>query len=100
VSVVYIPPMTPTLVVTAVPASGWIAVAITNPTPGGGAPALSVQSLSRRVVGDTSTGTVLVSGLASGATYNDFTATGRVAYEYQASAYGVNGTLTTSAWTA
>jgi hypothetical protein len=99
-TVTYLPPMTPTLVCTAVPASGWIAVAVTNPAPSGGAPALSDQDLFRRVVGDTSTGVQLASGLASGATYNDWQAASGVAYEYRVQAAGVNGTSTFSAWTA
>jgi hypothetical protein len=99
-TVTYLPPMTPTLVCTAVPASGWIAVVITNPAPTGGAPALASQDLYRRVVGDTSNGVLLSSGLSSGATYNDWQAASGVAYEYRVQASGVNGTSIFSAWTA
>jgi hypothetical protein len=98
-TVSYVAPMTPTLVCTPAPASGWIAVAITNPAPSGGAPVVSDQDLYRRKVGDTSTGTLVASGLASGATYNDWQAASGVAYEYRSQVFGVNGTSSFSAWT-
>lgn len=97
-TVSYVPPMTPTLVCTPVAASGWIAVAVTNPAPGGGAPALADQDLWRRKVG-TTVATLIASGLASGATYNDWQAASGQAYEYQVQANGTNGTSTLSAWT-
>lgn len=95
----YVEPATPTLVVTAMTSLGVIRVAITNPTPTGGQPALSTQELWRRVVGDTSDGVMVESGLASGATYDDWTPAASTAYQYRVSAKGTNGTSVWSAWT-
>jgi hypothetical protein len=97
-TVVYLEPNTPTLVATPVPASGWISVAITNPAPSGGRPAVASNDLYRRMVGDTVEVRVAV-GLANGATYNDWGATDGVNFEYRALAAGVNGTSIFSAWT-
>lgn len=99
-TVTYVPPMTPTLVDTASTANGWITVAITNPAPSGGAPAVSSQDLYRRPVGDTSTGTLITSGLSSGASYSDWTAPSGIAQEYRVQVFGTNGTSAFSAWTA
>lgn len=99
-TVVYVPPMVPTLVNTPSTANGWITTAVTNPAPSGGAPALSSQDLYRRNVGDTSTGTLITAGLSSGASYPDWTAPGGVAVEYRVQAFGTNGTSVFSAWTA
>lgn len=96
----YIEPATPTLALTPLPAQGYIQVAITNPTPGGGQPALADQELWRRTTGDTGDGIRLVTGLASGATYNDWKAVHGVAYDYRVRAFGVNGTSIYSAWSA
>jgi hypothetical protein len=94
-----IEPATPTLVVTALPTSGVVRVAIINPTPGGGQPAVTSQELSRRQVGDTDDGTRLRTGLASGATVDDWKAVSGVSYAYRVKVYGANGTSTFSAWT-
>lgn len=94
----YVNPMTPTLVVTPNPANGYITVAITNPAPSGGAPTVTYQDLYRRSAG-TTTAARLATGLASGATYNDWQAAGSQPYEYQVFVVGSNGASTTSAWT-
>jgi hypothetical protein len=91
--------MTPTLVVSAQAALGAIRSVITNPAPSGGAPALASQDLWRRVVGDTTDGVRVATALTSGATYDDWTVTSGVAYEFRAQAIGVNGTSKYSAWT-
>lgn len=95
----FVEPAVPTLVCTPVPAAGWIAVAITNPTPGGGQPVLSYNDLYRRVASVGGEGIRVASGLASGATYNDWRASSGTAYEYRALAFGANGTSIYSAWT-
>lgn len=101
-SVSYTPPATPTLVVTAMPASGFIRTAITNPTPGGGQPAVVDQALWRRPAGnaDTTTWIRVAASLANNATYDDWQAVSGVSYEYQSVVRGVNGTSSSSAWTA
>lgn len=99
VTVNFLAPDTPTIVVTAVPASGWISVAVTNPTPTGGRPVVSANDLYRRPIGDTSDGVRVAAGVAVSATYQDWRAVSGVAYEYRALAAGVNGTSTYSAWT-
>jgi hypothetical protein len=98
-TVSYTPPATPTLAVNPVPAAGWISVAIANPTPGGSQPAIATQDVYRRVVGDTSAGIRIATGIANNATYNDWHAVSGINYQYQAVAFGVNGTSTSSAWT-
>lgn len=45
----YTEPPTPTIVATPVPASGWISVAITNPSPTGSQPVFVAQNLHRRL---------------------------------------------------
>ena len=99
VTVDYAEPATPTLVATPLPASGVIRVAITNPAPTGGQPAVSSQDLYRRTVGDTGAGELVATGQASGTTVDDWRAVSGVAYEYQVVTRGVNGTTTASAWT-
>lgn len=100
-TVTYVPPMTPTTVATPAPGQGWISVAITNPTPGGGAPAVASQSLYRRIAGSGDlVGVRIGAGLASGATVQDFWAVSGVAYEYRSVVVGVNGTSTSGTFTA
>jgi hypothetical protein len=99
VTVSFLAPDTPTLVCTPVPASGWIAVAITNPTPTGGRPAVASNDVFRRAVGDTSDGVRVAAAAAASATVTDWWAVSGVAYEYRALADGVNGTSGFSAWT-
>lgn len=98
-SVSFITPMVPTLVASPLPTLGVIRVAITNPAPSGGAPAVSSQDLYRRKTGTTTTVRV-AAALASGATADDFRAVSGQPYEFQVLVTGVNGTSTTSAWTA
>lgn len=98
-TVVFVAPATPTLVASPNTAGGYISVAITNPTPGGGQPVLASQDLYRRVVGGTDSGVRVAAGLSSGATYADWRAVSGIAYEYRCLALGVNGTTTFSAWT-
>lgn len=95
-TVSYTPPSTPTLVATAVPASGWIAVVITNP--GGGA-TVSFNDVYRRVSG-TTTEVRVGAALAISATCNDWRAVDDVVYEYQIRTTATNGTTANSAWTA
>jgi hypothetical protein len=98
-TVSYTPPATPTLVCTPISASGYIQVAITNPTPSGGQPVVSSQELWRRVGTDDTTQVRLVTGLASNVTYNDWRAAAVTSYQYRTQVFGVNGTATFSAWT-
>jgi hypothetical protein len=100
-SVSFTPPATPTLVVTALPASGVNRTAITNPTPGGGQPAVADQQLWRRPAGNTNADTWVrvAAGLANNSSYDDWQAVAVISYEYQVIVRGVNGTSTSSAWT-
>jgi hypothetical protein len=99
-TVAYVTPATPTLVVTDLGTTlGVLRVAITNPTPSGGQPVLVGQDLFRRAVGATDSGTPIARGAASGAVVDDWGAAARTPYEYQAIAFGVNGTQVASAWT-
>ncbi|MET8908395.1 hypothetical protein [Micromonospora sp. NPDC004551] len=95
----YLEPPTPTLVATPLPASGVISVAITNPAPSGGQPAVVDQDLWRRPVGDTSDGVRVAEGLLGGTTYGDWQAVSGVPYEYRVLARGLNGTSIFGAWT-
>jgi hypothetical protein len=95
----YVEPAVPTLVVAADHGAGQIMVSITNPTPGGGQPALAFQDLYRRVVGDGTDGEPLATGLASGAQWPDRKAVHGVPYEYRVRAQGVTGAAVYSAWT-
>jgi hypothetical protein len=97
----FIPPMTPTTVATPFPNVGIISVVITNPTPGGGAPALASQDLYRRVTGSGDpTGIRVAAGLANNATYLDWAAVSGVGYDYRAVVTGTNGTTSTGVFTA
>jgi hypothetical protein len=62
-------------------------------------PALLYQDIYRRVVGDTSNGLRIATGLAGGVTFDDFNAVSGVNYEYRQNAIGVNGTSVYGAWT-
>ncbi|MEV4197005.1 hypothetical protein [Micromonospora globbae] len=99
-SVDYLEPPAPTLVAIPQPAAGVISVAITNPAPSGGQPALVDQDVYRRPVGDTSDGVRIAAGLPVGATYGDWQAVSGVPYEYRVLARGVNGTSIYGPWTA
>jgi hypothetical protein len=100
-SIAYITPMVATTVATPSTANGWISVAITNPTPSGGAPAVASQELWRRITGSGDPiGVRVAAGLSSGATYQDWQAVGGVAYDYRAVVLGINGTTSTGVFTA
>ena len=96
----YLEPPAPTLVATPQPANGVISVAITNPAPSGGQPAVVDQDLWRRPVGDTSEGVRVGEGLLGGVTYGDWRAVSGVNYEYRVLARGLNGTSIFGPWTA
>lgn len=99
-SVAYVQPAVPTTLASPIPLKGIIQVAITNPTPTGGQPALASQDLYRRVVGSGEpTGTPIGATLASGAVVDDWSAVSGVAYEYRSIAKGTNGTTSFGAWT-
>lgn len=100
-SISFVPPATPTLVVTAIPASGIIRTAITNPTPTGGQPAVADQELWRRPAGNTDADTWVrvAAGLANNGSYDDWQVAALISVEYQVIVRGVNGTSTSSAWT-
>ena len=99
VTVSFLAPNTPTNVNTPVPASGWIAVVVTNPTPSGGRPAVSYNDIYRRTVGDTSDGIRVGGAIANSGTLNDWRAVSSVSYEYRVLAVGVNGTSVYGSWT-
>ena len=82
-------PPTPTIVVTGQSTSGRIQIAITNPAPGGGEPALAENYLYRRVSGD-ATWVRIETGLASSATTYDYAGASGVTYEYKVRAVGDN----------
>jgi hypothetical protein len=97
----YIPPMTPTTLATPLALTGIMQVVITNPTPGGGAPAVASQDLYRRVTGSGDpTGVRVAASLANNATYQDWQAVGGVSYDYRSVVTGVNGTTSSGVFTA
>ena len=98
VTVSFLAPNTPTNVNTAVPASGWIAVVVTNPTPSGGRPTVAYNDIYRRTVGDTSDGIRVGAAIAVSGTVNDWRAVSGVSYEYRILSVGVNGTSIFGAW--
>ena len=108
VDVTYTPPATPVLTVTAVPASGYISVAIADPAPGATPQVVyhdvyvrvasgGTQS-GERTVNDNgiriSTGTVPEDG-----TFYDRAAASGVSFQYRTQAFAANGATTYSAWT-
>lgn len=95
----YTPPPAVTSTLTPVPASGWMAVVSTNPTPSGGQPAITSMDLYRRPVGSTDTGVRVATGKQPPATVNDWQAASGISYEYRWIVYGANGTSVTSSWT-
>jgi hypothetical protein len=92
-------PATPTLAFTPSTSGGYIRVVITNPTPAGPQPAVLSQDLYRRPTVALLPEVRVAAGLASGATYDDWTAASGVAYQYRSLVRGVNGASTYSAWT-
>jgi hypothetical protein len=106
VDVTYTAPLTPTYVITP-NSGGYIAVAITDPTPSGTPTVTSHdvfvrvasggrQDLDRTVNDD---GIRIATGIAEDGTYNDYAAASGVAYEYRTLAYGDNGGTVYGAWT-
>lgn len=97
----FTPPPMPTLAVSVFQAGGrdaGLRVAIANPTPSGGEPALGRNDLYRREVGAAGDGWLAGPDLAEDAVYDDYEVESQVAYEYRAAAWGDNGTVTHSAW--
>lgn len=104
-AVAYTPPAPATLVVTPVKTidspldfTDAISVTITNPAPSGGQPAVTAYDLHRRETLLGGDGIRIKAGVAAGVVA-DFTPASGVEYEYQARAYGSNGTSSLSAWT-
>lgn len=109
-TVSYTGPMTPTLAVTGGTPTGAITVAITNPAPTGGEPAVTSNDVYVRVAsGGTQEGerTVaddgirIATGVAEDGSYVDWAVASGTVYEYRVLAKASsNGTSTWSAWTA
>lgn len=98
VNVNYTTPAVPTLVLTPVPAQGYMQVAITNPAPTGGQPALSHNDLYRNdEQEDGGTYVRIATGLPANYVYKDYTARSTFQHNYQVVAVGVNDTLGPSA---
>ena len=108
IGVTYTAPLTPVLTVTAVPASGYISIAVADPTPSG-TPQISYHDLyvrvatggradlERPVAGDgirISTGTIVEDG-----TYLDYAAGSGTSYEYRVLGVSTTGATAYSAWT-
>lgn len=87
-------PATPTL--TATVQTGYIAIAITNPTPVGAQPAITGNDLYRRTTGTTAY-IRIATGLANNGTYNDYAAASGISYDYYVQANGNNNTSANSA---
>ncbi len=106
IDVTFTPPGTPVLTVTAVPASGYISVAIADPAPG---VQVSYHDIYVRVkTGGTqsgertvapATGIRIATGVAEDGTFLDRAAASGTDYEYRTQTFGVNGSTTNSAWT-
>jgi len=108
VDVTFTEPATPTYVVSAVPASGYISVAITDPTPTGSEPDVTSHDVYVRVasggrqVGERTVnddGIRIATGVAENGTYLDYAAPSGVDLEYRTRAIADNGTSTYGAWT-
>jgi len=109
IDITYTVPATPTYTVTAVPASGYISVAIADPTPGGGQPTVLYHDVYVRVAsGGTQSGerTVNDNGIristatvGEDGTYYDYACASGVAMEYRTLAVGDNGAVVYGAWT-
>jgi hypothetical protein len=89
-------PMTPVIAVTPVASGGYMSIAITNPTPSGGAPNLKENQLYRKVAGETKY-TRIAKAVASGATVRDYTASADRNISYFVRAVGDNGAVQDSA---
>jgi hypothetical protein len=96
IQVSYNPPPAPTgLTVTPTPAGGYVDLAWVNPAPGGGQVAISYVEVYRL---NTSTGEEkrLATQLAT-TSFRDWTAAGKISYQYRVVAYGSNGVSASSA---
>lgn len=82
-------PATPTI--TATSQTGYIAIAITNPTPAGAQPTITGNDLYRRETG-TTTYVRIATGIVNNGTYNDYAVASGQSYDYYAQANGNNGT--------
>lgn len=102
----FVPPMTPTIAVTTNDSNGSASIAVTHPTPSGGAPAVVGTDLWVRVaaggwqdygrtVGDDGI-RIIADSLAS--TLVDDALASTIQYEYRVQAKAANGTATWSAW--
>jgi hypothetical protein len=105
VDVEWLAPATPDIVVTSNLPTGAVRVEITNPTPGGGQPALAGNELWVRLVTGFDRyrpleGIRLVSGLIEDAVFDDYGPASGSVYEYRAAAVSVTGTVAYSGWEA
>jgi hypothetical protein len=99
-SVDYIEPAVPTVALAPNPAAGWIRATITNPTPGGGQPAVAYNEVWRRRADETGDGIRLATNLPNNGSFDDWQVTSGVDYSYRILTKGVNGTSIYSGWTA
>lgn len=105
--VVYTPPATPTLTVTAVQADGRILLEVSNPAPTGSQPDITGNQVRRRITGTDWSGSYLKSQegddgpmvITENGAANDRAIASGVDYEYQVVAFGTDGTTSESAWT-
>lgn len=103
----FVPPMTPTIVVTPIPEQGLMRIAITHPTPSGGAPAVAMTNVWVRQAGGRSDDWVRPSddvGVRIGANvstaFSDYFAASETVYEYRVQALAASGVGAYSAWVA
>lgn len=82
-------PATPTISLTQ--NTGYIGLAITNPTPTGGQPTIAYNDVYRRNTGTTSW-TRIATNIANNGTYNDYAVASGQSYDYKVTAVGNNQT--------
>lgn len=99
----FTPPATPTLGVTPNSLAGTISLAIANPVPGAGQPAVSSVDVAVRATtpGDPyrPVGVAVSIARNTGLSFTDRAPSSGITYEYQVTANGANGTSTPSVWT-
>lgn len=100
VNVSYTTPATASLAATPNNTAGSISIAITNPAPSGGQPAVAYNDVYVRTVGDTGPGVRIATQVANNGTATYWTPASGVAYQFLARTFGSNSTSTDSAWTA
>ena len=93
-------PAVPTFAFTPTPASGYIRIVLTNPTPSGPQPAVLSQDLFRRPTVALLPEVRVASALANNGTYDDWQVASGIDYQYRVLVRGVNGASAYSAWTA